>query len=205
MWPYPSWKSVKSKAKEKYASVKKELSYQKAKIKYDLSKAGEKTGFDKVGKWAEKVVGKISSGIDFKVSNPENVNEGISKKGKGNKETEVAIIDVMKDLLNVHGPDTNLPGTDLTNANPEGNSNTTSNEATINETSTAEKEKTNIRIPKSTFGVYGNNSKSATLYHKDTVVNTSDAETVLEEAISADKEKTDKFNEKYGTNFKRKE
>lgn len=147
MWPkpsYPSWESVKAKAKETLTSLKEKASYQKAKIKSDLSKAGEKTGFAKAGRWFNELGVSISNGVDFKVDNPENVNEGISKKGKGSRDTPIVKIDVMKDLLNVHGPDTNLPGTDLTNANPEGSSLSTSSTSTMETTVNADSETVNV-------------------------------------------------------------
>lgn len=57
-----------------------------------------------------------------------------------------------------------------------------------------------VRIPRSTFWVFGG-SKSANHHHVDTTVPRMDSARVVKEAKEKQKKDIQEFNEKYGTNF----
>ena len=166
MWPFPTGgllnlaRNVTAKVSTKIESAKKEVSKQVNLARQDLAQAGEKLGFAHAGRWLKEQAKNISGGVDFKVDDPDNVNEGLASKGQGNRDTPIVKVDVIKELTNVHGPENNLPGTDLTNANPESKttSNASTNTATINNTSTPEQSEM-VTVKKETYSAsdYPNN------------------------------------------------
>ncbi len=198
MWPWPSWNVVKEVAKSTIKSAGAYVDKQIAEIKYDASKFTEKSGLKQAGNWFKDFGQKVSNGVDFKVDNPENANKGLAPKAIGNKDTPEVKVDILMELINVHGPETNIPGTDLRNANPEENSfpsrNSTTMKTSVNTDSEFETvERINYKATDVLGGgnaaistVHGGNKKDTTVLKRDVnkikALNTKDSINAAESA-----------------------
>lgn len=202
MWPgLPSWGVIKAIYRQTVKNVKENINKQTAKIKHDLSTAGEKTGFKKAGEWFSATATTIGNGYDFKVKNPDNANDGIAKKGQGNRNTQEKIVDPIMDLTTVHGPEGSRRQTPVSPTNSGESSSSTSSASTMEKTNTPEEDEIiEIKIPETTF-LEMTNSKSANKHEKDTLINKKDSLRVMNNAKEKQKNDTENFNKKHGTNF----
>ena len=183
MWPWPTGgllgltRYVATKFSTKTESLKKEISKQVNLAKQDLGQASEKLGFAHAGRWFKKQAIKLSNGIDFKVDNPDNVNEGLAKKGKGNRDTPIRKVDDIMELTNPFGPGGSRDQTALVPTGSGANDKTTTNDnsSTINETSTPEQDEM-VSVKKETYMAtdFPNNESRLHKTEKDTTVKASD-------------------------------
>ncbi|WP_306353467.1 RHS repeat-associated core domain-containing protein [Flavobacterium sp. '19STA2R22 D10 B1'] len=171
MWPWPSWNSVKTTYKSSTKNVKAYVNKQVAEIKYDLSKASEKTGFTHAAKWFETKATSISNGFDLTVKNPDNANKGMSEKPQGSRDVKTAVVDVLAQLSTFLTPG-GFPTDDSDNTDNRTSSdsneatNTTMSASTNSEDQTVEIASKNF---KATDPIRGNSSQVLTLTKKTTV------------------------------------
>lgn len=155
MWPWSNWTAIKAVAKATYNKVSSSLSdsYNKAK----KSSYNPKTYNTDVAKltveFSSNVVKSVNTyketkkssgfGVDLKVKNKDNANDGIGKD-KGSRDTKEVEVDVLVELTNVYGPggsrgQTPIVPTGTSEVSPSGNSSTPSMEtATTPDTETTE-------------------------------------------------------------------
>ncbi|RKS26190.1 RHS repeat-associated protein [Flavobacterium endophyticum] len=174
MWPWPSWKSIKASVKTTVKDVKTYVNKQVAEIKYDLSKAGEKTGFTHAANWFKAKGTSISNGFDLTVKNPDNANKGIVKKPQGGRDVKTAEVDVLVQLATFLTPG-GFPTDD------SGSNNTKSNTVTTNKTTNPtmsdanEGDEVTIETENSrAVPVIGNNPSQVQTFKKDTIVKKED-------------------------------
>lgn len=121
---------------------------------------------------------------------------------EGGRDTPQVDMTVVVGLTDVWGSDNNIPNiaSVLDTSNPDIKGGKEDNSSTMSKADNNENQ-TEISIPKVTFDVSDNGSRSATKFFKDTIVNKKDSARVNKQAENKQENDIKNFNKNYGPNF----